>query len=300
MSFIVKRLDDELFISYLAGGVITTCPQLAPSLLPIIRGTLASKLKLCLFLSHAAGFPTDLRLHCSPTESVRIIVDLYKRMLSNLQEANSLLSQVCNELVQCPRRLFKVLAIPLIQQMYTVMHPKEINIGHFNYTILSTYIEKFAGTEPVEPDNWSRPADVESCFVDDCTLCPIVNEFLLDPERRSASFESECRHDVLGFYHNLTLFENLGEERIVIKLVKDLNAWKKQHEQWEERIANVRQRLMVLPNRMLEESLGERYSRIVSPLMGWTQNLHGSTKRSRIDSIFEKRTKPWSGPLPQR
>ena len=193
------------------------------------------------------------------------VVALYQQLLQSDGKASELLTQIRSQTESLPCHELDRLVIPLLEQMMPIMDLCSVETSQVFQSMMMTYMTRVVQKEPAKPSDWARPNEYQKCYRSDCAECKLLQEFLMDPEEESRSFilGSESWHQESSVpWQCKKSIDNSRNPRVLI-VTKTLKRWEEEHSEWQKRASKVQESFRQLPQKELQQCLGESYDAIM-------------------------------------
>lgn len=179
--------------------------------------------------------------------------------------------------------------IPLLKRLMDILDLDSSESSGFYQSILVTYISRTVQQEPEKPTDWSRPKDHE-CYRSNCTICPELREFLLDPAKESHSFVMpedmrDSWHFEYAILNRCTRKTDETQKPRVTIVRKTLKRWEEEHRGWEKRASKAQATLKEFPEEKMKQCLAGKKDDIMDLRMVKTQNegLEAEASKTSVD-----------------
>ena len=195
-----------------------------------------------------------------------IIVGLHKRLLqSDREKAGKLLEKIQSQTESLPYDELGRLVIPLLKQMIYIVDLCPLNARQFYNVMITTYITRVVQKEPEKPSDWARPDEKRKCYDSECTSCPGLQEFLMDPKEKSRRFVLHKDHWHLNYISGDYCETSLDESQkpATLTVTKTLKAWEANHSKWQKRASDAQETFRQLPQEELKQCLAEDYNALM-------------------------------------
>ena len=220
-----------------------------------------------------------------------VVADFYQQILQLYPEQiPELLTKIQEQTEQLLLEELSRLVVPLLEEMLHIVNVSSPEISRFYQSMMGTFITRFVQKEPRKPKDWSRPSKFE-CYRSDCTECPTLREFLIQPEEKSRKFTlNKDRYHLFSHVpDDCTKHESNPPEPPVLTVTKTLKGWEREHKDWSERASEAQTVFKQWPSEELKQCLGEQYDAIMN-LRAVKLDPYEVSPEASASGIFANRT----------
>ena len=165
--------------------------------------------------------------------------------------------------------LFEPVYLPALKVIGTMLQSKKLSVqgspvGRLFQSLLTTYIARYVGAEPVPPSDWQRTR--VACVCSDCSQ---LNAFLVDPIEsvwRFAANQTRRTHlqkSLKELGNGTTVDTERGGSPLTLVVIKTQSQHLAVHTAWTARCDVAKKQLQRLDQKFLQECLAEEYENIM-------------------------------------
>ncbi len=278
MNFINKFKEDKGFANALTFQLFIKLSHPDNTRLPFLRQ---------LFNIILEGAISMLDLY-DTYQNGRLIQKVYNQALAHSKDtASRLLQELSDQASEAEKDTVPRILLPLMKELLLSVNTGSLEVQSCFQLLVKAYIIKSAGKEPLKPESWARPAEVELCRQDGCDKCAKLNAFLKNPEANeiTVTLSTEDQKHLRRRFKFLTTVSGKGGE---VRFTKTMKWWEEHHCDWERETEKAKQNLQKLPQNKLKQALGKQYNELMSLDLVWpdgdTAKAELATRRKRLRS----------------